>query len=130
MRFPAEGCCGISSAAFSGGLSSVVEVYIPANITQIEAGAFAGLSNVEWYTAEPGSGFSDNMGVLLSDNGTRIFAFPSGRTGSYKVPAEITGFAGNAFANANITAIDMTECGAETPSDLPGHIEVILRDAY
>ena len=130
MQFPAEGCIGIRAGAFSDGLSSVREIWIPANITQIEAGAFAGLTNVEWYTAEPGSGFSDNMGVLLSDNGTRIFAFPAGRTGSYLVPAEITGFAENAFADAVITALDLTECTAEAPSDLPGYIEVVQREAY
>ena len=130
MQFPAEGCIGIRAGAFSDGLSSVREIWIPANITQIEAGAFAGLTNVEWYTAEPGSGFSDNMGVLLSDNGTRIFAFPAGRTGSYLVPAEITGFAENAFADAVITALDLTECTAEAPSDLPGYIEVVKREAY
>lgn len=130
MKFPSEGCCGISAGAFSDGFPSVLEVYIPANITEIEPGAFAGLVNVEWYTAEPGSGFSDNMGVLLSDNGTNIFAFPCGRTGSYKVPAEITGFSENAFTDANITAIDMTECAAEAPSDLPEYIKVIRREAY
>ena len=130
MQFPAEGCIGIRAGAFSDGLSSVREIWIPSNITQIEAGAFAGLTNVEWYTAEPGSGFSDNMGVLLSDNGTRIFAFPAGRTGSYLVPAEITGFAENAFADAVITALDLTECTAEAPSDLPGYIEVVKREAY
>lgn len=130
MQFPAEGCIGIRAGAFSDGLPSVREIWIPSNITQIEAGAFAGLTNVEWYTAEPGSGFSDNMGVLLSDNGTRIFAFPAGRTGSYLVPAEITGFAENAFADAVITALDLTECTAEAPSDLPGYIEVVQREAY
>ena len=133
MKFPAEGCVGIRAGAFSAGFSSVLEVYIPANITQIEAGAFTGLTNAEWYTAEPGSGFSDNMGVLLSDNGTRILAFPAGRTGWYRVPAGITGFAENAFADAKITEIDMTECMAEVPADLPGHIEVVrvgLEEAY
>ena len=75
MQFPAEGCIGIRAGAFSDGLSSVREIWIPANITQIEAGAFAGLTNVEWYTAEPGSGFSDNMGVLLSDNGHASLPF-------------------------------------------------------
>ena len=133
MKFPAEGCVGIRAGAFSAGFSSVLEVYIPANITQIEAGAFTGLTNAEWYTAESGSGFSDNMGVLLSDNGTRILAFPAGRTGWYRVPAGITGFAENAFADAKITEIDMTECMAEVPADLPGHIEVVrvgLEEAY
>ena len=133
MKFPADGCVGIRAGAFYAGFSSVLEVYIPANITQIEAGAFTGLTNAEWYTAEPGSGFSDNMGVLLSDNGTRILAFPAGRTGWYRVPAGITGFAENAFADAKITEIDMTECMAEVPADLPGHIEVVrvgLEEAY
>lgn len=130
MKLPSEGCTGVRAGAFSDGLSSVIEVYIPSNIKQIECGAFAGLQNVEWYTAEPGSGFSDEMGVLLSDNGTSIFAFPSGRTGSYKVPETIAGFAENAFADVKITTLDLTECTAATPSGLPGHIKVIRRDAY
>ena len=126
MMFPSEGCCGIRAGAFADGLPSVLEIYIPANITEIEDGAFAGLENVEWYTAEPGSGFSDNMGMLVSENGTCLFAFPAGRTGICKVPAEITRIAENAFAGTHIVLLDMSECGAAAPAGLPDHIELIV----
>lgn len=127
LKLPSEQCTGITSTAFSAGMPSVVEVYIPANITDISPGAFSALTNVEWYSVEPGSLFTEKMGVLLSENGTCVFAFPSGRTGNYKVPSGITSFGQNAFLNASISALDVTACTAADLGDLPDRIQVIQR---
>ena len=127
MRLPSEGCTGIRRGAFSAGLPAAREVLIPANIVSVEAGAFAGLENVEWYTVEPGGCYTENMGVLLSGDGTCILAFPPGRLGNYKVPAGITSFAEYAFQDARITTLDITACGIEDVSGLPEHIRLLQR---
>ena len=129
LRIPSEGCSGIAAGTFASGFPSVIEVSIPANITSIEAGAFTGLVNAEWYTVEQNSVFSEKMGVLLSEGGTCILAFPSGRTGKYKVPAGITCFAENAFLDAHISSVDVSACPAEMSVSVPDRIEVIRREA-
>src|SRR5699024_6422040 len=49
MEFPTEKCTGIAAGTFSSGLPTVREIFIPANITYIEEGAFSGLANMEWF---------------------------------------------------------------------------------
>lgn len=48
LYFPEEGCSGIARGALSGLGSAVEEIEIPANITNIQPGAFVGLSNLGW----------------------------------------------------------------------------------
>lgn len=52
LYFPEEGCSGIARGALSGLGSAVEEIEIPANITNIQPGAFAGLSNLGWIEAD------------------------------------------------------------------------------
>lgn len=47
LRFPEEGCSQIAGGALSDLGSAVEEIEIPANITNIQPGAFAGLSNLD-----------------------------------------------------------------------------------
>ena len=127
VRLPSEGCTGIAAGAFSCGLPSAREIYIPSNITSIEDGAFAGLVNMEWFTVEPASVFSAEMGVLMSEGGTCILAFPAGRIGIYKVPSQITKFANGAFADSRLTIIDATACSVSDTGNVPANIKVFLR---
>ena len=46
LRFPEEGCSGIAAGALAALGSQVEEIEIPSNITEIQPGAFAGLSNL------------------------------------------------------------------------------------
>ena len=52
LYFPEEGCSGIARGALSGLGSAVEEIEIPANITNIQPGAFVGLSNLGWIEAD------------------------------------------------------------------------------
>lgn len=52
LYFPEEGCSGIARGALSGLGSAVEEIEIPANITNIQPGAFVGLSDLGWIEAD------------------------------------------------------------------------------
>ena len=54
---------------------------VKTSISYIEEGAFAGLSNVEWFETEAAGDYYTDEGVLFSEGGTCILAFPAGRTG-------------------------------------------------
>ena len=87
LNLPAEGCTGIVRGAFAGVAAEIVEVHIPSGITYIEEGAFAGMSQVCKFEVEAGNSvyYTEN-GVLFSEGGSCILAFPAGRTGTYSVP--------------------------------------------
>lgn len=111
VALPAEGCTGIAAGAFANAPSGILEVFIPANITCIEEGAFTGLYEAEWFDLEPGNPYySCEDGVLYSENGTCLLAFPAGRSGIYPVPASVTRFAFDAFAGTNIEKLDARKC--------------------
>lgn len=127
VAIPTEGCRGIAAGTFASGLPEAREIFIPGNITSIEEGAFVGLGNMEWYEADPSGGYSSEEGVLFSENGTCILAFPAGRTGTYKVPSRVVRFASGAFAGASIQSVDATNCALTDVGDIPSGIEVVTR---
>lgn len=127
MKIPSEGCSGIAAGAFLCGLPSVREISIPSNITRIETGAFRGLENAEWFSVESSGEFSAKMGVLMSEGGTCILAFPAGRIGSYKVPSQVTKFAEGAFAGSRLTVIDAVSCSLTDTGDVPSNIRILQR---
>lgn len=129
MELPAEGCSGIAAGAFAAAPAGTMEMYIPANITYIEEGAFIGLYDMEWFEMEPSSGdyYTDN-GVLFSDGGTCILGFPAARVGNYKVPSHVTRFAADAFTGARITAVDAADCALTDAGNFPEYIELITEE--
>lgn len=127
VAVPTEGCRGIAAGTFASGLPEAREIFIPGNIASIEEGAFVGLGNMEWYEADPSGGYSSEEGVLFSENGTCILAFPAGRTGTYKVPSRVVRFASGAFAGASIQSVDATDCALTDVGDIPSGIEVVTR---
>lgn len=125
LVLPSEGCMGITAGAFADAPAVITEIYIPANITHIEAGAFAGLVDLEWLEAETSDHYYTEDGVLFSENGTCILGFPSARTGNYKVPDRVTRFAEYAFEDAKIEVIDAVSCTVEDTGNLPPSIRLI-----
>lgn len=123
---PAEGCSGIRATAFADASELITEIYIPANITQIEEGAFACLRHLEWLEAEGSDACFTEDGVLFSENGTCILGFPSARTGGYKVPQRVTRFAADAFATAQIETLDAVGCTLSDTGNLPSSIRLLL----
>lgn len=106
LILPPEGCTGIAAGAFLGTGDGIIEVYLPANMTDLEEGAFLGLNEAEWIdTAEENPVYSCEDGVLFSKDGSCLFAFPAGRTGTYLLPESVTRIAADAFAGASIEKI-------------------------
>lgn len=111
LELPSEDCVGIRRGALAEIGDLIREVYIPSNISTIEEGAFSGLTCLEWIEAEPGNtGCISVDGVLFNGNGTTLLTFPSGRTDGYIVPVNVTGIASSAFANTQITFLDLWSC--------------------
>lgn len=125
LALPSEGCSGIRAGAFANAPSGICEVYIPANITYIEEGAFVGLSDVEWFEMEAAADYYTEDGVIFSEGGTCILSFPPARTETYKVPAGVTRFACGAFAGARTEALDVMACVITDTGDLPETIRLI-----
>lgn len=112
LELPTENCVGIRSNVFAGGITGIYEVYIPANISLIEAGAFDGLSDLFDITVEDGNvNYSSIDGVLYGEQGTLLLAFPAGRTGGYIVPVQTRKIAAGAFYQTGLSVIDIRDCG-------------------
>ena len=127
MELPSEGCSGIAAGTFAAGFPDVREIFIPSNITYIEEGAFTGLPNMEWYEMESSGNYYTEEGVLFSEGGTCILAFPAGRTGTYKVPSRVVRFASGAFDSAQLDAVDATACSLAETAGIPEDIELLVR---
>lgn len=111
LELPSEDCVGIRRGALAEIGDLIREVYIPSNISTIEEGAFLGLTCLEWIEAESGNtGCISVDGVLFNGNGTTLLTFPSGRTDGYIVPVNVTGIASSAFADTQITFLDLWSC--------------------
>lgn len=79
LLFPEEGCSQIAGGALSDLGSAVEEIEIPVNITNIQSGAFAGLSNLGWIEADAANpAYVTVDGVLYTADGTVLLAFPAG----------------------------------------------------
>ena len=73
-----ENCVGIEKGAFDGMEEDVFELYIPANITYIEEGAFDNLTNLMFIEASGDNpAFYSEKGVLYYNDGT-VAAYPEG----------------------------------------------------
>lgn len=86
LLFPEEGCSQIAGGALSDLGSAVEEIEIPVNITNIQSGAFAGLSNLGWIEADAANpAYVTVDGVLYTADGTVLLAFPAAWTGTFQV---------------------------------------------
>ena len=125
MELPSEGCTGIAAGAFDDAPAGIREIYIPGNITVIEESALAGLRDMEWIEADPSGGYVSVDGVLFSENGTCLLAFPAGRIGTYKLPDHVTRVAVDAFRSSRLTAVDAEEGSLTDAGNLPETITLI-----
>lgn len=103
LLFPEEGCSQIAGGALSDLGSAVEEIEIPVNITNIQSGAFAGLSNLGWIEADAANpAYVTVDGVLYTADGTVLLAFPAAWTGTFQVPESVKSFAESAFDGTNL----------------------------
>lgn len=125
MSLPSEGCSSVAAGAFDDIPAGIIEVYVPANITYIEEGAFSGLRDAEWFSADSSGTYTSLDGVLVSENGSCILAFPAGRTGIYRVPEEVVRIAPGAFAGSSLSKLDTRNSGVEDVGNIPETIEIL-----
>ena len=119
LYFPEEGCSGIARGALSGLGSAVEEIEIPANITNIQPGAFAGLSNLGWIEADAANpAYVTVDGVLYTADGTVLLAFPAAWTGTFQVPE-------SAFDGTNLECIDARSCTLEQTGSIPETVKLL-----
>ena len=124
LILPSEGCRGIAAGAFASCKDIISEIYIPANISEIEERAFTDLTSLGWIETETSAGYYTEDGVLFSKDGTCLLAFPPARTGNYKVPSHVTEIADGAFDRAGISVLDASDCSVLEIRSLPSYIEL------
>lgn len=126
LYFPEEGCSGIARGALSGLGSAVEAIEIPANITNIQPGAFAGLSNLGWIEADAANpAYVTVDGVLYTADGTVLLAFPAAWTGTFQVPESVKSFAESAFDGTNLECIDARSCTLEQTGSIPETVKLL-----
>ena len=126
LSFPEEGCSQIAGGALSDLGSSVEEIEIPANITNIQPGVFAGLSNLGWIEADAANpAYVTVDGVLYTADGTVLLAFPAAWTGIFQVPESVKSFAESAFDGTNLECIDARSCTLEQAGSIPETVKLL-----
>lgn len=126
LSFPEEGCSQIAGGALSDLGSSVEEIEIPANITNIQPGVFAGLSNLGWIEADAANpAYVTVDGVLYTADGTVLLAFPAAWTGTFQVPESVKSFAESAFDGTNLECIDARSCTLEQAGSIPETVKLL-----
>lgn len=126
LLFPEEGCSQIAGGALSDLCSAVEEIEIPVNITNIQSGAFAGLSNLGWIEADAANpAYVTVDGVLYTADGTVLLAFPAAWTGTFQVPESVKSFAESAFDGTNLECIDARSCTLEQTGSIPETVKLL-----
>jgi len=126
LYFPEEGCSGIARGALSDLGSAVEEIEIPANITNIQPGAFVGLSNLGWIEADAANpAYVTVDGVLYTADGTVLLVFPAVWTGTFQVPESVKSFAESAFDGTNLECIDARSCTLEQAGSIPETVKLL-----
>ena len=126
LLFPEEGCSQIAGGALSDLGSAVEEIEIPANITNIQPGVFAGLSNLGWIEADAANpAYVTVDGVLYTADGTVLLAFPAAWTGTFQVPESVKSFAESAFDGTNLECIDARSCTLEQTGSIPETVKLL-----
>lgn len=126
LLFPEEGCSQIAGGALSDLGSAVEEIEIPVNITNIQSGAFAGLSNLGWIEADAANpAYVTVDGVLYTADGTVLLAFPAAWTGTFQVSESVKSFAESAFDGTNLECIDARSCTLEQTGSIPETVKLL-----
>lgn len=134
----------IPSHGFQYGCSKVTDLTLPATLTDIEDGAFRGLSslnNIQLAAANTNFIVDDN--VLYNKEKTKILCFPQLRAGDYTVPETITELGDYQFYNcANLTSVTLHNkiksigqyafagCSKLTEITIPASVETISDYAF
>lgn len=103
-----ENCVGVRANAFPADKASGVKyVYIPANVTDIQPGAFNAMSGVKDYLviSEENPVYRSINGMVVSKDESRLYVYPAGRRGEDYLPGTITYIEDYAFYDSSLSAI-------------------------
>ena len=93
-----SGVAGIGKMAFFGCVN-LTDVSIPASVTMIEVRAFGACPKLTAITvADLNPAYRSFGGVVYDASRTTLVAFPSGRDGSFSIPAGVTNIGESAFS--------------------------------
>ena len=100
----------IDKEIFSRAVQEVKVVEIPKSVNAIDSSAFAGVVGIEGFNVNADNqGFAAVGGAVYSKDMTQLVLFPSGLTGEYELPAEVTAVQSGALAGNSLSAIKVPE---------------------
>lgn len=137
------GLTDIGRQAFSG-CTGLTSVDIPASVTFINEGVFGDCSKLSSITVASGNtSYKSVDDVLLTNDGTKLLAYPAGKTAaSYTIPATVTIIGDNAFSAASsLTSVTIPEgvtsignsafdSSGLTSVTIPANVSIILENAF
>lgn len=107
MMLP-EYCVGVRKDAFINVDTSPVRyVYIPANVIDLEPGAFNGMTKIKDYLviSEENPVYCSINGMVMSKDKSILYVYPSGRKGEDYLPGTLRSIADYAFYGASISSL-------------------------
>jgi hypothetical protein len=110
----------IANNAFLTG-DQVTNIYIPANITNIDSGAFTSCTSLTALTVDGQNPFFSSLnGVLFDKAFTTLVQFPEGLAGDYAIPAGVTAILPTAFDN----------CVGPLNLEIPGSVTTVASNTF
>lgn len=90
--------------------TTLLSVDLPASIKKVDSGAFIGCLAMKSINIEAGNeAYTSVDGVLMSGDKTQLVAFPGGITEGYTVPAYVKSVNGEAFHDALVGSVELSE---------------------
>ena len=105
-----EGVTTIEDNVFNS-CSNLRNITIPASVVSIGNYAFYGCSNMTSISvAEDNASYRDIEGVLFTNDGSKLIAYPGGRQGAYTIPSHVAEIYQDAFFSCSgLTSITIPE---------------------
>lgn len=114
-------CANLRGVFFQDGLETILydafaycavtDVWVPASVTYLDNCAFRDCPDFERFEVEEGNPFySTQDGVLFTDIGTRLHAYPSGKTNAhYAMPEGVNAISSWAIDNDHLKSISLPD---------------------
>lgn len=97
-----------ANAFYNTGLSGTLD--IPVNVRYIGEYSLVGLQNLQAYNVDVANPYYKSVdGVLYTNDGKKLIAFPAGRTGSFVVPAWVETIGFGAFENTKLSSVSFAD---------------------
>lgn len=117
-RYAFRDCVNLANFTFPSNLQTIGDyafynctsfttITIPASVTSLSSRAFVECENLTNINIDPNSkSYSSLEGIVFNKDQTTITIYPSGKSGSYKIPSTVTIIGSYAFYNcSNLTSI-------------------------